>query len=78
MLPRLHPVRVAPNRVDFPIVAEKTEGLGEVPSGERVRAVALVHQGQPRNHRYVFQVGVKVGLKLVGQEETLVDQGPAG
>ncbi len=45
-LARAHPVEVAAQGVDLAVVGQVAERLGQLPRGESVGAVALVHDGQ--------------------------------
>ena len=68
----VHPVDVAAQRVDFAVVRQEAERMGQVPGRKRVRAVALMHQGQRRDEPLVGQVGIEP-LDLIGQQQALVD-----
>jgi hypothetical protein len=71
-----HPVGVAADGVDFAVVAEVAERVGEGPSGEGVRGEALVDHGQGRDAFGVGEV-LKELLDLGGEEEPFVDDGAA-
>ena len=43
-LPRVHPVHIAANRIDFAVVAEIAERMRQLPGGKSVGREALVHQ----------------------------------
>ena len=68
----MHPVDVAPHRVDLAIVGDKPEWMGQIPGGESVCAVALVDQRQGTGHPGIGEVGV-VFVDLIGQQQPLVD-----
>ena len=72
-----HPVDVAPERVDLAVVTEVPEGLCQIPRRPRVRAVALVDQGECALQGRVPQVGVEA-LDLMGEQEPLVAEGARG
>ena len=72
-----HPVDVAAKRVDFAVVAQIAERLGQIPGGKGVGTVALMHQGQGAGHGRVAQIGIK-GDHLIGQQHALVDHGAGG
>ena len=69
----VHPVDVAANRVDFAVVGDVAEGVGEVPRREGVGAVALVDERERRRHPRVGKVEV-VLAHLIGEQQALVDQ----
>ena len=56
-LARAHPVEVAAQGVDLAVVGQVAEGLGQLPGGEGVGAVALVHDGQRALEAGVVQSG---------------------
>ena len=60
-LARVHPVHVAAQGVDFPVVRHVAEGVRQRPGGEGVGGEALVHQAQGADHVRVAQLGVEVG-----------------
>ena len=68
----VHPVDVAPKRVDLAIVRDEPIGMRPVPTGKGVRAEARVHQAQRRLKGRIQQVG-KIFLQLHGQQHALVD-----
>ena len=74
-LPGPHPIDVAPNGIDLPVVAQVAKGLGQVPGGKGVGAVTLVDQRQGAGHGRIRQVRVKCG-HLIRQQHTLVYQRP--
>ena len=68
-------VEVAAQGVDFAIVRQKAEGLGQRPGGEGVGGVALVGQDERRGEVLGLQVLVE-GVELMGQQEALIDDAP--
>jgi hypothetical protein len=66
-----YPVEVAAQRVDFAVVGNEAERMGQVPRGERVGREPLVDHRQRRHHRCVVQVGV-VLADLLREEHALV------
>ena len=77
LLAALQPVGVAAQGVDFAVVGDHAERLGQPPTGKRVRAVTLVDDGQGRPHPRVGQVGI-IGEQLRREEHALVDDRAAG
>ena len=59
--PGMHPVDVAAQRVDLAIVRQIAIGVRQLPVPQRVRAEPGVHQRESRYHRFVVQVGIKIG-----------------
>ena len=74
-LARPHPVDVAAQGVDLPVVGDIAEGVGERPGREGVGREALVDHGQRRLHRRIDDVG-EHGLDLETRQHALVDEGP--
>ncbi len=72
-LARVHPVRVAAQRVDLAVVREIAERLRQLPGREGVGAVALVDEREAR-----FDVGIREVReelrRLVREEHALVDE----
>ena len=64
-------VQIAAERVDFAVVGDHAEGLGQPPAWKRVRAVALVDHRQGRSHVGFGQVGIVIE-QLRRQEHALV------
>ena len=77
LLPGQHPVDVAPDGVDLPVVEDKAVGVGPLPGGVGVGGEAGVDQGDGALVVPVLEVGVEPA-QLVDQEHALVDDGPAG
>ena len=71
-----HPVEVALDGVDFAVVGHHAVGVGEAPLGEGVGGKALVNDGERRHHFGLLQVAV-VLAHLIGEQQTLIDDGPA-
>ena len=67
-------VQVSPEGVDFAVVCEIPEGMGQAPCREGVRAVALVHEHQRGDELLVRQVAVE-RLDLRGEHQSLVHNG---
>ena len=74
-LPGTHPVLVAADRVDLAVVGDIAERMGQVPGGERVRAVPLMHHRNRGFHVRIDQIEV-VAFDLRGEQEPLVDDRP--
>ena len=68
---------VAAQGVDLAVVGQEAEGLGEVPGGEGVGAVALVRHGQGGGEVGRAQILVE-GVELVRQEQAFVDDATRG
>ena len=73
----LEPVHVAAHGVDFAVVGDHAERMGQIPGREGVGGEALVHQGQSRGYALVLQIQV-IHAHLVGQQQTLVVDGARG
>ena len=73
-LARAHPVDVAPQRVDLPVVGDVAVGVRQRPRGEGVGAEAGVDERERRLEVRVHQVG-EHRLHLVGDQHALVDDG---
>ena len=67
-----HPVDVAPNCVDLPVVAEEPERLRSLPGRLGIRREALVEDAERNLEGRVAQVGVERS-ELIGRAERLVD-----
>ena len=63
-------------RVDFAVMGEHSEGLGQPPRREGVGAVALMIDDETADEALVVQVRVEDG-QILGQEHALVDQAAA-
>ena len=70
-----HPVAVAGQGVDLPVVGHVAVRVGQGPAGEGVGREARVHQGQPRLEERVLEVGEE-RAQLLGGQHALVDDGP--
>ena len=73
-LARAHPVDVAPQRVDLPVVGDVAVGVRQRPRREGVGAEPRVDEGERRLEVRVRQVG-EHRLDLVGDEHPLVHDG---
>ena len=73
----MHPVDVAPQRVDLAVMREVAVGVRPVPARKRVRAESGMHQRESRFHRRLHQVG-EVAFELRRQKHALVDKGLVG
>ena len=71
-----HPVGVAADGVDFAVVADVAERVGERPGGEGVRREALVDHGEGGDALGVGQILEEL-LDLRGEEEPFINDGPA-
>ena len=71
-LARAHPVDVAAQRVDLPVVGDQPVRVRELPARERVGREARVDERERRPRPLVLQVGV-VAQQLRGGEHPLVD-----
>ncbi len=75
-LARRHPVDVAAQRVDLPVVRDHPVGMRERPRRECVRGEALVHERERALEILIVQIGI-IGAELIGEEHALVDDGAA-
>ena len=69
---RFPPVQVAGDRVDFPIVRDVAEGLGQFPLGNGIGGKAGVDQGDGRAEPLVLQVWI-IRAQLVGGQLAFID-----
>ena len=69
----MDPVTVATNRINFSVVGDHTEGVGERPSRESVRAVALMENGQSSFVSGILEVEVEA-FELGTCEHAFVDE----
>ena len=65
-------VQVAAQRVDFAVVGQIAERMGQPPRRERVRAVALMDERQRRREHFVRKILVE-GFDLRRQHQAFVD-----
>ena len=72
-----HPVAVAGQGVDLPVVGQVAVRVGQGPAREGVGREAGVDQGQARLEAGVAQVGEE-RAQLLGREHALVDEGAGG
>ena len=71
-LARLHLAHIAAQGVDLAVVGQIPEGLGALPGGESVGAVALMHDGQRGGVVRFLQIRIEVG-HLAPHQHALVD-----
>ena len=71
----VHPVNVAPQRVDLAVVDQIPIGMSPIPAGEGIGAEARMDQGQRAFNGRVGQVRVEC-LQLLRSEHSLVYDGP--
>ena len=69
----MDPVTVAANRVNFSVVGDHAEGVGEGPSRESVRAVALMENGQGGFVGRILEVEIEA-FELGAREHAFVDE----
>ncbi len=69
----MDPVTVAANRINFTIVGDHPEGVGERPSREGVGAVALMENGQSGFVSGILEVEVEA-FELGAREHAFVDE----
>ena len=77
LLPGQHPVRVAPNGVDLPIVGDEPVGVGPLPGGIGVGGEPGMDQGDGGGIVLILQIQVELP-QLAHQEHPLIHDGPAG
>ena len=68
----LHPVQVAPERVDFTIVGQHPKRLCEPPLRERVGRIPLVIDRKGTFEPRVQKIGIKLG-HLLGEHHAFVN-----
>ncbi len=73
----MEPVLIAPNRVDFTVVAEIAKRLSAWPAGKGIGGETRVGQGECRLHVLAGQIW-EVVAQLTGGEHALVGHGTAG
>ena len=76
-LPGQHPVRVAPDGVDFAVVEDQPVGVGPFPAGGGIGGEPGVHHGNGAFRPLIPQIRVE-GPQLVHQEHALVNHRPGG
>ena len=74
---RVKPVQIAAQGVDFAIMRQKAERLGQLPARKGVGRKPRMHQPEGRHHPLVAEVG-EVAAHLVGSQLALVHDGFAG
>ena len=73
--PRVHPVQIAAQSIDFAVMANHPEGVGERPSRERIGREPLMHQGNRGLDPFVGKVGIE-WPNLIGQNHAFVTHRP--
>ena len=76
LFPRLHFVRITPDRVDFSVVDNEPIRVRPLPARVRVRGKPGVYHGNRRLVIFILQVR-KEGAKLPHKEHALVHDSPA-
>ena len=74
-LPRVHPVCIPAQRVDFTVVADVAVGMRQLPARKRVGREALVDQAQRAHHFGIGQFLVEI-RDLRSQKQSLVNNRP--
>ena len=74
-LARLHPVTIALERIDLPIVSKQTHRLRQRPGGKGIGAVALVKDGEGAGKTFVGQVEIKARQFVRSQQSLVYDGG---
>ena len=69
----MDPVTVAANGINFSVMGDHTEGVGEGPSREGVGAVALMENGQSGFVGWILEVEVEA-FELGAREHAFVDE----
>ena len=75
-LARFHPVDVAAQGVDFAVMGDVTEGMGQRPAWKRVGAETLVHHREGGFYLRIHQVR-KICVDLIRRQHALVNKGVA-
>ena len=75
--PGVHPVDIAAQGVDFPVVGQKAVGMGQFPVAQSVGAEPGMHQGKGADQGRVLQILIKAG-DLMGHQQPLINQGAVG
>ena len=70
-------IQVPAQGIDFPVVGQIPEGMGQAPGWERIRAVALVDKSQGGFEMLAGQISVK-SFNLRAEEQPLVHNAAAG
>ena len=76
-LPRVHPVHVSAQRVDFAVVADVAVRVRQLPARKRVGRKALVHQAQRAGQFGIQQLLIEIG-DLRREQQSLVDNRARG
>ena len=66
------PVTIAPKRIDFAIVSDHAERVGEWPSGESIGAISLVEDGQGGLVSGILKIEIEA-FELSTSQHSLVD-----
>ena len=69
----VHPVEIAPKRIDLAIVAQKAKRLRQRPLRQRVRREPRMHHSQRAFHARIDQVRIETG-QILAQQHPLVDE----
>ena len=77
LLPGQHPVRIAPDGVDLPVVGHEAVGVGPLPGGVGVGGEPGVNHGDGGLVVRALEIRVEPA-QLIHQEHALVDDGAAG
>ena len=75
--PGVHPVDIAAQGVDFPVVGQKAVGMGQFPVAQGVGAEPGMHQGKGADQGGLLQIRIKAG-DLVRHQQPLINQGAVG
>ena len=75
--PGVHPVDIAAQGVDFPVVGQKAVGMGQFPVAQGVGAEPGMHQGKGADQGRLLQIRIKAG-DLMGHQQPLINQGAVG
>jgi hypothetical protein len=68
----VNPVTIAPKRIDFAIVSDHAERVGEWPSGESIGAISLVEDGKGGLESGILEIEIKA-FELSASQHSLVD-----
>ena len=75
--PGVHPVDIAAQGVDFPVMRQKAVGMGQFPVAQGVGAEPGMHQGKGADQGGVLQILIKAGY-LMRHQQPLINQGAVG
>ena len=76
-LARSHPIDVATQSVDLPVVRDHPVRVSQRPRRKCVGGEALVHERERALEILIVQIGI-IGAELIGEEHALVNDRPAG